>query len=231
MVDPALLDGLPALLGQARFATYLSTYRSQQDLALRLYSWNAALSSALWGPLGVVEVMVRNAIHSQLADRTGRDDWWQDQHLWSQLLDKQRDEIAGAIDTAARRIGQPSADDVVAASNFGLWVGLLSAGIPRDPLHSYETVLWQPRLRRAFPQYTGGRKQLHSELDSIRKIRNRIAHHEPVFRSNTALVIELASRIAGYIHPDAEAYIRGSERVTAVLTAKQSFIAHGVTYF
>ncbi len=230
-MDPSSLDGLPRLIGPARLSTYRITYPGREDLALRLYSWNAALSAALWGPLGVLEVVVRNALHAQLVERTGREDWWADARLDAQLLERERGAIAEAVATAGLRNDQPSADDVVAASRFGLWVGLLSDGIPRHKLHSYETALWQPRLRRAFPYYAGGRKQLHGDLDSVRRIRNRVAHHEPIFRSNVALLAETIARVAGYVDPAGESYIRGSERLTAVLQAKRSFIADGDTCF
>lgn len=230
-MDPASLDGLADLIGPARLGTYLGVYQEREDLALRLYSWNTALSAALWGPLGALEIMVRNALHAQLVTRTGRPDWWVDVRLAAQLLERERTAIDDAVTTAARRTDRASADDVVAASSFGLWVGLLSDGIPRHPLHSYETALWQPRLRRAFPHYAGGRKRLHAELDSIRRIRNRVAHHEPIFRSNLVLLGDTIARVAGYIHPGGEAFIRGSERLTAVLDAKRRFIADGDTSF
>lgn len=166
--------------------------------------------------MGVLEVVVRNAVHAQLAERTGRPDWWTDTRLDAQLLPRERSAIADAVVTAGERNDEPSADDVVAASGFGLWVGLLSDGIPRHPLHSYETALWQPRLRRAFRYYSGGRKQLHAELDAIRRTRNRVAHHEPIFRTNLTLLGDTLARIAGYVDPAAETYIRGSERLTGV---------------
>ena len=175
--------------------------------------------------------MVRNGIHAKLAERAGKVGWWVDQRLTEQLLDRERRAIDDAIDTVARRIEEPSADDVVAASSFGLWVGLVSEGIPRHPLHSYETVLWQPRLRHAFPHYAGGRKQLHGELDAIRKLRNRVAYHEPIFRSNLTLIGETIARVASYIDPAGESYIRGSERLTETLAAKRAFIADGTTSF
>ena len=230
-MDPAELKGLRNVLGDARFSTYLSMYSGREDLALRLYSWNAALSAALWGPLGVIEVGVRNAIDRQLVTRAKRADWWEDHQLWAVLLDRQRNEVNAAIGNAARVSPVYSADDVVAASNFGLWVGLLSAGIPRDPLHSYETSLWQPTLKRAFPNYSGGRRQLHGELDAIRKLRNRVAHHEPIFRSNLVLAIDAIARVSGYLDADAEAYIRQSERVTEILALKREYIADGKTSF
>jgi hypothetical protein len=46
-------------------------------MAIRLYAWNIEVSSAFWGPIGVLEVMLRNRIHNAL--RTGRSDrWWAD---------------------------------------------------------------------------------------------------------------------------------------------------------
>jgi hypothetical protein len=229
-VDPATLKDIPRLLGDARFARYLEHYGGETVLALRLYSWNAAVASAFWGPLGIVEVAVRNAIHWRLADRAGIDKWWLDEKIWGQLLDKQRQEVQVAIDTARRRNADPSADDIVAASNFGLWVGLLSEGKPRDPIYSYETVFWQPRLRGAFPHYRGGRRQLHGELDRIRKFRNRVAHHEPIFRSNLETMISEIINVAGYVSADAAEFISKGQQVTKVIDLKQSFIQYGETH-
>jgi hypothetical protein len=46
------------------------------DIALRLYVWNIAVSSAFWGPLQVLEVVLRNALHDRLTARFSREDWW-----------------------------------------------------------------------------------------------------------------------------------------------------------
>ena len=120
------MPGLRAALSDARLRSYLAKYLGREDLAIRLYSWNIALSAAIWGPLGVVEVVVRNAIHGQLVARSGREDWWNDDRLRLQLLQRERRAIGDAVDTATRRVREASADDVVAASNFGLWAGFPS---------------------------------------------------------------------------------------------------------
>jgi hypothetical protein len=126
-------------------------------------------------------VVVRNAIHKQLAARCRRDDWWTDTHLY--LCHAERNALDSAIDTLKYRGNtNPNTDDIVAATTFGLWVGLTGAGRPRDRMFSYETTLWQPRLVKAFPHAgTVRRKQIHDELSRIRALRNRIAHHEPIF--------------------------------------------------
>jgi len=221
---------LTEVIGTARLASYFATYPGRDELVVRLYSWNIALSAALWGPLGVLEVATRNAIHQQLADRAGRSDWWEDRRLSATLVDREWKSLHDAILTSARRKHYPTPDDVVAATGFGFWVGLLGAGVPRHPVQSYETSLWQPRLHRAFPDYSGGRKRLHAELDLIRGVRNRVAHHEPVFRSDVGNLIDRIARVAGYIDPHAEAYIRANERVSTIVAAKRDFVEHGRTF-
>ena len=65
----------------------------------------------------------------------------------------------------------------------------------------------------------------------MRKVRNRIAHHEPIFQNHLAMIGDSIARIAGYVDPAAEVYIRGSERLSAVLDAKQSFVEGRTTSF
>ena len=183
LIDPAQVADVQRVLSPARFRPYLSNYPNRADLALRLYAWNSALSSALWGPLGILEVTLRNALHEQLAERTSRPDWWNDQRLWDVLLPSERRGIDEAKSSLALRgRAAPTADDVVAATSMGLWTGLLSEGRARHPLHNYEGNLWRPRLQKAFPLYNGSRKHLYSQLKELKDIRNRVAHHEPIFK-------------------------------------------------
>jgi hypothetical protein len=41
-----------------------------------LYVWNVAISAALWGGFNVMEVALRNTMHTQLALWVGMEDWW-----------------------------------------------------------------------------------------------------------------------------------------------------------
>lgn len=63
------------------------------------------------------------------------------------------------------------------------------------------------------------------------RTRNRIAHHEPIFRTNLALLGDKVARITGYVDPAAETYIRGSERLTTTIDAKRSFLTDGEASF
>jgi hypothetical protein len=199
---------------------YIRVSAGRPERALRLYAWNIEVSAAFWGPLGILEVVTRNAIHDAMREGR-RDDWWNDPQV--RLMDRERTAIDLALAALARRgVRSPTADQVVAATSLGFWVGLTDSGIPRDPYLSYETALWQPRIGRAFP--CAGfvrRKEIHRELDDVRLFRNRVAHHEPVHAASLARMRERIIRLAGWVHPDAALLIGGMDRVTEVLARRR----------
>lgn len=126
----------------------------------------------------------------------------------------ERAAIDSAISTLKRRgTADPSADQVVAATSFGLWVRLTGAGVPRDRLLSYETTLWQPRLQHAFPRRGDRRcKYIHAKLDDVRILRNRIAHDEPIYRSPLQNIYDDILEIAAMIRPEARDFVAGHSR-------------------
>jgi hypothetical protein len=226
MLDPSSLPALPSLLSTPRFQTYLDACEGRQDVALRLYAWNVEVTSAFWGPISILEVVVRNAMHDAL--RAGRqDDWWNCPSL--QLMARERKNLLHAQQTLDRR-GHPSptAGQVVAATTFGLWVGLTAPGLPRHPHLSYETAIWQPRLVRAFPHAgTVRRKQLHRALDDVRNFRNRLAHHEPVFAAPLERIRDQITGLAGFVDPAAAEFITGTHRIDDALARKHVALTHG----
>lgn len=67
---------------------------------------------------------------------------------------------------------------IVAELSFGFWVSLLAG--------RYDATLWRRALHSAFRE-TGGpmiRKKVHGRFNAMRRFRNRIAHHEPIFLVN-----------------------------------------------
>lgn len=231
LVDAGAASGIDGLLSEARFARYVNRYNGDRTLARRLYTWNLAAASAFWGPIHVLEIAVRNALHDQLVERTGRGDWWADTHVY--LCNNEREAIDSAIATLQRRgTADPSSDQVVAATSFGLWVGLTGEGIPRDRTLSYETTLWQPRLQNAFPHRENRRrKYIHAKLDAVRVLRNRIAHHEPIYRSPLQDLYDDILEIAAMVHPDARQFIESHSRAQEVIDHLQDAITTGEVKF
>ena len=207
-VDPATLLALPRLLNTDRFGTYLAASDGDPARAVRLYSWNIEVSAALWGTFHILEITLRNALHNRLADRTGLEDWWRSDRIPLRGDHPQR--LREAMAVAGRNHGtDATTGHVVAELSFGFWIGLLA--------NRYHQSLWVPTLRHAFPRLDGRRTQLHADLERLRKLRNRTAHHEPIFARNLTTDHELVLDITGYIEPQARTWATTHSRVPSVI--------------
>lgn len=172
----ALLD-IERAVSRERLKRYMAATGTELSRAIALYEDNVALSEAVFGLLHIVEVAIRNSMHTALSIRCGTQRWYQSAAV--PLTQYGQDKIAAAI----RDAGGPSASagKVVAELTFGFWSNLAA--------RSYHWTLWQPCLHRAFPNARLSRPVIHARLESIRMLRNRIAHHEPVLTSRRALYV------------------------------------------
>lgn len=216
-------SSLVPLIGGPRLARYRERYRGDESLALKQYTWNLAVSSALWSPIAVFEVVLRNALHDRLREAVDQEDWWNSDRV--HLCDSESGKITEALEKLSREGNyEPSADDIVAATSLGLWVGLLTAGINRDPRLGYQYRMWEPRLKSAFPhRREKGRREIWGLANDVRKIRNRIAHHEPIWHQNVELVLEKLEGILACIDPAAAEYVRDCERVRHLCNVREEY--------
>ena len=174
--DPANIE---QSLSRARFRTYLLAAHNDHGKALKLYEENTRVSESLYGTLQGLEVALRNAIHVQLTAKTNRSDWYDIQVGTKSLL---RPDEAGQISNARKRLldsgKHVTPDQVVATLSFGFWVALTSS--------PYERSLWiDKEVYKAFPNRPRlARAVAYPRLNDLRILRNRVAHHEPVFRRN-----------------------------------------------
>lgn len=228
-MDPSLVPSLPGAISAPRLAPYLRRYQGNTAMAIRLYMWNVEMSAAFWGPLCLFEVTLRNALHDAM--RANRiDDWW---NLKAVNLESREDRrIEAALDKLAFAGNvAPTPDDVVAATSLGLWVGLTGIGASRHPLYDYETNLW-PTISSAFPNRgSWGRRQVHNKLNRVRVLRNRIAHHEPIFLQPHGQQRDLVIESIALLDADVAHFVASTHRIDDVLTSKQDSVANGVCRF
>ena len=182
---PERLAALEYSLSRERLTWYLGECADDLECALRMYELNTRISAALYGPLQGLEVLVRNDMNMQMQAAFGAD--WLD-HSTAQLQPTQIDDIKKTI--AKIDQDEPSNGAIVAELPFGFWVGLLG---PKN-----ENEIWRKALYKGFAHRPRGteRKIVHNALDSIRRLRNRIAHHEKILhrdlRANHATILEVA---------------------------------------
>ena len=63
---PGALADLLKALSEPRFQTYLGHANGNQEMGMRQYVRNAALASGLHGPVHMLKVTLRNAVHDRL---------------------------------------------------------------------------------------------------------------------------------------------------------------------
>jgi hypothetical protein len=198
---------LEEALSLERFSRYLVWSAGDRDRALELYGLNTRLSEALYTPLQMLEVALRNRIHSVLS--AARQPRWFGEGSFLAVA-HQNEQVAEAIAELARDGKDPTPGRVVAALTFSFWTTML--GTP------YEN-LWQTDLHRIGRREDGKglrRKDLSSPLTPIRLLRNRIAHHEPILAWDLPKHHNAMLRITGWLSPAAAAWCHTLDRFDQV---------------
>lgn len=88
-------------------------------------------------------------------------------------------------------------------------------------LSGFEKLLSEARFARftnRFRCHDRRRKYIHAKLDGIRVLRNRIAHHEPIYRSPLPAIYHDILEIAAMIHADAHEFIVSYSRAADVIS-------------
>jgi len=133
-----------------------------------------ALSESLYPVLQALEITFRNAIYDAACDYFGQVDWFDDP-----MIIQHRNDIK-ALDKAKKILQwqnkKPEPGRIIAELNFGFWTSLLDS--------RYEQVLWPQLIKATFPHMPKRirtRKHLSQQFNKIRRLRNRIFHHEPIW--------------------------------------------------
>lgn len=188
------LPTLTAALSQERFATYLQWASGDQALAERLYTYNVQLSAALYGPLHMQEVALRNMADQALEQRFGPA-WHVDPAVMA--AGYPRDSVTKAIQSLQHDGKAGTRPQVVAELNFGFWSSLFG----RQSHH-----LWQT-LRPIFQARGIQRGTIAQNLRELRLLRNRIAHYEPIIALPLAQRYADITTLTGWLSPSAAAWI------------------------
>lgn len=173
------LAQIPHTISEPRFTTYLKSCSGNRQKAMALYEWNLEASSAFVVPLHVFEVTMRNAIVERL-EQVHTSNWPWTKGFVVSLPNHGRYNPRKNLEQVAAK--QPTTGKVVAELKFVFWEKLLTK--------RYNDTLWGDQIKRIFPHTPTHltpdqiRNHLHESFSIIRKLRNRIAHHEPIFLRN-----------------------------------------------
>jgi Abi-like protein len=212
---PSALSEIQTTLSPIRFNRYLTACRGDARKALFLYRWNSFLSQSLYWPSQTLEVAVRNSISRVLADRYGSA-WHRSGKFFRQLGREDQAKLQETHDRQQRErdTRNLSADMIIADLPFGFWTSMLSA--------RYEIPLvWRNNLRVAFPYLTSGLtlRSVYAPMDRIRILRNRIAHHEPIFARRLDFEHGEILKVIGWVCPATQWYVEQTTIFPEIWTA------------
>ncbi|MDZ7778186.1 MAG: hypothetical protein U5L09_22465 [Bacteroidales bacterium] len=110
----------------------------------------------------------------QLTRKFNNDAWYDNNDFIKIVSRFQIDRISDARNSILREKKQITPGKIISELSFGFWTSLLDS--------RFEKTLWK-NLRLSFPncpKQIRQRKTMSSKFNGIRKLRNRIFHHEPV---------------------------------------------------
>ena len=237
---------LEQAISPARASRYLrstsdpATGRSDSDAAVALYEYNARLSTEAWSTIADVEVVLRNVIADAVAGRHAtlrgnQTHRWYDGPPWFTTGNWFTDETVKSIKHAMKRVKDPGPGGglrpgpgrVVAELTLGFWRYLL--------IGRYEHSLWNPAIRARFPALrhlagSDSRKEVHLRIEKLNYLRNRVAHHEPIYEpfsipGHAAPIDPIqtlvdAIELVSWSNPGAAAWIDARSSFATVVAAK-----------
>lgn len=188
--------------------------------ALHLYAWNAQVSAALMAPLHICEVVVRNAVSDALEAVYGQN--WPRSVGFEQSLPAPHSGYSQLKDVRAACRAHNTTGKVIPELKFVFWQKMFTA--------RYDNRLWAPHMARIFPGLPQGpnspraigqyRLAVYNELDHIRTLRNRIAHHEPIFARNLADDFRRISELIALRCPITADWMNQNQQVALLIAAR-----------
>lgn len=216
----ALTDQRVCALTNTLSAVRMSTYAAATGFSplatpLDIYRWNASVSAAFFSSLHVSEVAIRNGVSGALERKYGASWPWSagfEQTLPTQMkLELQRARHSRGVTVGAT-------GKVVAELKFAFWCQMFTS---RHDAH-----VWNAHLRQEFPllplpfTVAGARTWLYEQMEALRKFRNRIAHHEPIFAYPLAAQHTRINRVLRARCNETLKWLGQWESVTAALAAR-----------
>ena len=216
MSTPINYNKIKTSLSEPRFQTYLNMAQGNQKLASKLYIHNAELAAALFLPLNVTEVTLRNAIDKAFTNQFGNS-WYHEKKIKRHITEKAARKLK-SIKGVLMRKEIYNHSQIMANLSFGFWVDAF------DENRFYE--FWQKEINASFPNWKEKfpntevhdvRDKIRNIIEPIRELRNRIAHHEPILKMNVKDTHQNMIQLTTLICKETAKWMEQNSKVNEVL--------------
>jgi hypothetical protein len=195
---------LLASLTPDRLTAYMAATKGDVHQALHLYEYNTRISEALFGVIQGLEIAFRNGCHGRISANLKCATWYERAGV---LDEKELGSVGEAKRNLIRWRKRITPGRVISELTFGFWIRLIAP--------SYEKRLWVPHLHKAMPLMPGpDRATAFDRMEYIRKLRNRIAHHEPIFQRDITADYEILIETLSWICPVTTSWVHSTNSFT-----------------
>lgn len=212
--SPEKFQAVKSAIQSERILRYLPAANRDSAAAFRLYLWNCALCEAFFVSLHFAEIVCRNAIHRRLIERCG-DKWYENQTLLNILDQRFKYELIDAINEEARQHGDKlTSHHIVSTLNFAFWEHLMTK--------RFERFLWPHGISCSFPNAPNriGREDMRALIESVRRWRNRIAHHRAIFDKGPTKKHQDALFLIQWVCRDTGEWVASSSKVPIAIALR-----------
>ena len=176
-------------MSKPRIYRYKNACKWNENEVIHLYMANLRLSQQLFGIISLFEVILRNRIDSHYKNRFEKN-WLQNQCNLGGFFQVKGCETSRrkVLDVIFKLGANYTHDKTLSDMNFGFW---------KYQFGSKEFAAAGSTLLVIFPNLPRGHNNtsIFKQLDNINKMRNRIAHHEPLCFQGSLISIEETERI------------------------------------
>lgn len=208
------------LISQERLEPYIKRHNGDFGKALNHYKINIEISESFYPLLSILEIVLRNRMDDQLKRLFDDENWFENPMFIKIATRFQIDRVSEARANILQEKKIITTGKIISKLSFGFWTSLLDS--------KFEKTLWK-NLRFAFPncpKKIRKRKTMSSKLNGIRKLRNRIFHHEPVTWNLSALMVYKKEIIEGIDWLDKDLLLWSNDifRIDNVIEERKKFI-------
>ena len=214
------------ILSAERIERYVLACNGDTRKAMTLYRENLRLSQEMFTLISCFEVALRNAVDKTLTDTIG-DDWLRNSILPNGMfMPGQFAQTRQIVNKVYHRLLASNAythSKLLSEMDFGIWKYMFSN--PQYRVTGRVLLSIFPNRPRSSAAMQYNNTFVFNELDGINKIRNRIAHHEPICFMigqnvvSTAYALQQYQRIQtlfSWMNVDARAMLYGLDHVQQV---------------
>ena len=164
----------------------------------------------------VCEVAIRNTISTAIENVYG--DKWQWSSGFERSLPNPTRGFSPKKDLINARLNQRTTGKVIPELKFAFWQSIFTS--------RHDQRFWNPYLTDLFPNMNTSvsiqdrRKLIYDELEQIRRLRNRIAHHEPIFTRNLSDDYQKILSLVSYRCTTTATWLDEHQRATTIIAKK-----------